>query len=92
MSDDPIQSDLVDEPEDQETTDPVAVAEQDIKADIAKLTEDVEEFFSSNPLVVALHNLLSGHKIKNDDGTYTLTVKDEHVGDAHDALASASGK
>lgn len=64
--------------------------EDGLEEESEQLEEKAKSFFHDNPLVVALHNLLAGHKVKNSDGSYTINVPDEHVGAAHDALADAT--
>lgn len=63
---------------------------EEIEDDAETEGEEVEEFFYDNPLVALIHSLLSGHKVKNDDGSYTIKVADEHMEAAHDALADAT--
>lgn len=82
-------ADLMNEPVENTAVDPMIDPVHD-NGTPNDIEEKVKSFFHDNPLVVALHNLLSGHKVKNDDGSYTIKAADEHVGAAHDALADAT--
>lgn len=75
---------------DDDAEDGLEETEANLEKEGEQLEEKAKDFFHDNPLVVALHNILSGAKTKNPDGSYTITVPDEHVGAAHEVLSDAT--
>lgn len=92
VSDEDKAAGVLTHPEHEEVDDETGLdeTEDNLEKEGEQLEEKAENFFHDNPLVVALHNLLAGHKVKNADGSYTIKVDDEHVGAAHEALSDAT--